>query len=120
MIGELREGRTGRLLIGHLTRANTGATRSIGYLGRTHVDDDEALWFDRCSAVHTLFMRVSIDVVFIDRNGVVLEIAGSVKPWRFWVGRRGASSVLELAAGNAERRGIVPSMNVEAIWRSRS
>ena len=118
--GEVREARTGRLLIARLTRSDSGTARTVGYVGRSFVDDDEGLWFDRCSGIHTLGMRVAIDVVFVDRNGIVLGVADSVKPWRFWVGRRGASSVIELSAGNARRRGITPSTSLEIVWPSRS
>ncbi|HZY99317.1 MAG TPA: DUF192 domain-containing protein [Candidatus Baltobacteraceae bacterium] len=118
MTGELRDARTGRLLVGCLVRADTLITQTIGFLGRTRVDDDEAMWFDSCSGIHTLGMRVAIDVVFVDRDGVVLDVVSSVKPWRFWVGRSGAKSVLELATGNAERCGITPSMHLETRWHS--
>lgn len=120
MIGELYDARTGRLLIGRLTRADSLVTQTVGFLGRSRIDDDEAMWFDRCSAVHTLGMRAEIDVVFVDRGGVVLEVVSGVKPWRFWVARAGASSVVELAAGNARRQGITPSTNLETRWRSRT
>lgn len=120
MIGELYDARTGRLLVARLAGADTLAARTVGFLGRVKVDDDEAIWFDRCSAVHTLGMRVSIDVVFLDFNGVVLDVAADVKPWRFWVGRAGARSVLELAAENARRRGITAGTTLEARWHSRT
>jgi uncharacterized membrane protein (UPF0127 family) len=118
-IGEVREACTGRLLIARLTRADSGASRTIGYLGRVSVDDDEGLWLDRCSGVHTLGMRISIDVVFVDRTGIVLGVEEAVRPWRFWVGRHGARSVIEMAAGNARRRGITPSTSLEILWPSR-
>jgi len=113
VIGELYDARTGRLLLARLVGADTLAARTIGFLGRTNIDGDEAMWFERCSGVHTLGMRVPIDVVFLDRDGVVLDVAAAVKPWRFWVGRSGASTVLELAAGNARRQGITAATKLE-------
>lgn len=120
MTGELYDARTGRLLVARVVRADTLATQTIGLLTRTHIDDDEAMWFDGCSAIHTLGMRVRIDVVFVDRGGAVLDVAEDVRPWRFWVGRAGARSVLELAAGNARRRGITAATPLEVRWHSRT
>lgn len=120
MIGELYDARTGRLLVAHLVGADSLATRTAGFLGRTQIGDDEAMWFDRCSGVHTLGMRVSIDVVFVDRDGVVLDVTSGVNPWRFWVGRTGARAILELAAGNAARQGITAATALEIRWRSRT
>jgi uncharacterized protein len=120
VIGELYEAQTGRLIVARVVGADTLAARTAGFLGRTRIDDDEAMWFDRCSGVHTLAMRVPIDVVLVDRSGVVLDVAEAVKPWRFWVGRTGAHSVLEMAAGNARRRGVTSGTILEMRWRSRT
>lgn len=120
MIGELYEAKTGRLILARLVAADTLAARTAGFLGRTRIEDDEAMWFDRCSGIHTLGMRVPIDVVFVNGGGIVLDVAEAVKPWRFWVGRARAGSVLEVAAGNARRQRITPGTILEMRWRSRT
>jgi hypothetical protein len=55
--------------------------------------------------VHTFFMRFPIDVVFLDRELRTLKVERSLKPWRVAACRR-ARLVLELPAGEAERREI--------------
>ena len=77
--------------------------RTVGLIGRTELGSTDGLWFDRCSSIHTLFMRTPIDVVFIDRNNRVLQVSPNVQPWRLYVGCRGASSIVELAPGSIER-----------------
>jgi uncharacterized protein len=52
-------------------------------------------------------MRFPIDVVFLDRELRVLKVVPSLAPWRMASGR-GARAVLELAAGECERRGVEP------------
>jgi uncharacterized protein len=52
-------------------------------------------------------MRFPIDAVFLDGDGTVVRIAGDLRPWRA-AGRRGARAVLELAAGECERRRLKP------------
>jgi uncharacterized membrane protein (UPF0127 family) len=54
-------------------------------------------------AIHTLFMRFAIDVVFLDRDYVVIKVVENVRPWRF-AGARRAKAVLELPTGSAARR----------------
>lgn len=56
-------------------------------------------------SVHTAFMRFAIDVVFTDRDLKVVKVKSDVHPWRA-VSSRGARHALELAAGEARRRGI--------------
>jgi uncharacterized protein len=60
----------------------------------------EPLCIPRCRSVHTAGMRFAIDVVFLDRDGRVLRVAASVRPWRL-VSCRAAAAVVETAAGEA-------------------
>jgi uncharacterized membrane protein (UPF0127 family) len=76
-----------------------------GLLGRSELPLGEGLLLRRAPAIHTFFMRFAIDVVFVDREFVVIGIESEVAPWRI-VGRRRASAVLELPAGEAVRRGL--------------
>jgi uncharacterized protein len=90
-----------------MTVARSFWQRTVGLIGRRHLGDDEAMLFERCSSIHTLFMSIPIDVLFLDKAGRVMHAVPSVGPWRPFVGCRRASSVVELAAGSIERRGIV-------------
>jgi uncharacterized membrane protein (UPF0127 family) len=71
-----------------------------GLLGRASLDPDEGILLRPASSIHMAFMRFPIDAVFLDRDLVVVGVARDLKPWRA-AARRGAKSVLELAAGAA-------------------
>ena len=79
--------------------------RMKGLLGRRALAEDEGLLLEPASAVHTWFMRFSIDLAFLDRELQVVRIAHEVRPWRFAYARR-SRYVLELPAGAAARRGL--------------
>jgi uncharacterized protein len=81
-------------------------TRMRGLLGRRSLDSDEGILLRPAGSVHTFFMRFAIDVLFLDRELVVVGIEPELRPWRT-AGRRGAKSVVELAAGECARRGVV-------------
>ena len=78
--------------------ADDRATRRKGLLGRDHLDPAAALVLTPCFSVHTAFMQFPIDVVFIDRNGIVLKVVRQMGPWRI-AAAWGAHTVIELAAG---------------------
>ena len=68
-----------------------------------------------CASVHTGFMRQTIDVVYLDRHGVVTGCVAGLKPWRASAAARinertGARlaprHTLELAHGTIARLGI--------------
>ncbi len=70
---------------------------------------DGGLLLTRCTSVHTMFMRFSIDLVYLDSQGVVTRCVPRVKPWRGSVAGPGpARHVLELAPGAIARFGIAP------------
>ncbi len=87
--------------------AATPVTRVKGLLGRRHLPPEEGVLIRPTSAVHTSFMRFAIDVVFLDGDLTVVDVVEELRPWRA-AGRRGAKSVLELAAGEAARRSLRP------------
>ena len=85
--------------------AETALTRMKGLLGRRDLPAGEGILLKPASSVHMAFMRFAIDAVFFDREMRVLKIAADLKPWRA-AGARGSKSVLEIAAGEAARRGL--------------
>ena len=97
----------GRLACERCLVADTPLTRLRGLLARRPLGEGQGLLLRPAAAIHTWFMRAPIDAVFLDRALVVVGVAANVRPWRV-AGRRGARSVLELAAGESLRRAIGP------------
>ena len=85
--------------------ARTALNRLRGLLGRSELPPGEGILLRPAGSIHTAFMRFPIDVVFLDRDLHVLAIEPDVPAWRSR-GRRGATAVLELAAGECARRGL--------------
>jgi uncharacterized membrane protein (UPF0127 family) len=50
-------------------------------------------------------MRFPIDVVFVNRDGLVMRVARQLVPWRVAIAP-GAQAAIELAAGAAQARGV--------------
>lgn len=73
-------------------------TRLRGLLGRSSLPGNEGLLITPCKQIHTVGMRFAIDVVFLDKHGVVVSCVHDLKSSRF-ASARGARHTLELAAG---------------------
>ena len=79
--------------------------RMKGLLGRRDLPAGEGVWIRPTTSIHMAFMRFAIDAVFLDREGVVVKIVPRLQPWRM-ASSRHARSVIELRAGECERRGV--------------
>jgi uncharacterized membrane protein (UPF0127 family) len=99
---ELRNERTGAVLAARVLTAFDSASRKTGLLHQDALPEGSGLVIAPSSAIHTFFMRFSIDVVFVARDGRVVKVRAAVPPWRI-TGALRAYAVVELPAGTLER-----------------
>lgn len=93
--------------IKNIRRAEAFFTRLVGLMGRRKWPSGrEGLFFPRCRSLHTFFTFLKPDLVFVDKNGRILEIIVAAGPWRVFNGPRGSVACLELPRGRAKRLGI--------------
>ena len=97
----------GRIVLERLIIARGFVQRGVGLLGRKGLEPSTGLLIDTFS-IHTFFMRFSLDLLYIDADGVVVKVVRNIAPWRMsWA--RGAQQVIECASG--ELPGYVKSGN---------
>lgn len=77
--------------------------RLIGLLGRGSLAPGEGLLIEPCRSVHTMFMRFTIDVVYVDRAMTVIKTVPDLKPFRASGSLKGAYAVVELPSGTIAR-----------------
>ena len=94
--------------------ADSALSRSRGLLGRRGLAPGTALLIRPSNSIHTMFMRFAIDVVYLDRDDIVVKVVRGMKPNRFSWGTLKAKTVIELASGAAPpeiRPGIKVALN---------
>lgn len=83
----------------HAVVARNFLERARGLIARPPPPAGTGLLIPKCNAVHTFFMRYSIDVIFLDRDLRPVKIVRAVRPWRIFIwGGWKARSALEIAA----------------------
>lgn len=97
--------REGGVVCERLVLARSAPARLRGLLGRSELPRGEGILLRPAGSIHTAFMRFPIDAVFLDRDLTVLRIVRELPAWRA-AGARRAKAVLELPAGESERRGL--------------
>ena len=77
----------------------------------------QGLWISPSRGVHTFAMRFPIDVVYLDRDRVVIHLEEELQPWRVAAIRIHANSVLELPIGTIRESKTVLGDRVDISWQ---
>ena len=88
----------GKILADSLDVADTFAKSLMGLMGKSCLKGRRGLWIKPCQSVHTFWMRFPVDVLFLDKEGIVVHFIESMKPFRISKHVLKARSVLELPA----------------------
>lgn len=88
-----------------LRAARTFRDKAIGYMGARSIEKSCGTIYARGRSLHTLFMRIPVDVCWIGRfdpsnqSWPVVSLDASVAPWRTLFAPRGAVGGIEIAPG---------------------
>ena len=95
-----------KTIVANLLVADNFRTRAQGLIGRSSMDGAEGMWFPNSNWIHTLFMSMPIDVIYLNKKMQVAKLQPGLKPWRFPAPVFRAKSVLEVTEGFIEKNEI--------------
>jgi uncharacterized membrane protein (UPF0127 family) len=90
--------RHGQVIATQLLTAFDSDSRRTGLLKHDSLPEGSALVIAPSNAIHTFFMRFDIDVAFVAKDGRILKVRHTMRPWRMAGALRGFA-VIELPAG---------------------
>lgn len=96
--GSMRLGSTREIILPHIDKTETFLERTRGLLGCKELKDGHGLLIAQCSSIHTFFMKIPIDVAFLDKDNTIVKIKPNLKPYTIAMSL-GAASVLEMMSG---------------------
>lgn len=85
--------------------ADTFFARFVGLQFRLPLRRGHGLLLYPAKGIHTFWMRGAIDVLWLDRNGIVVRVAETLPPWRVRMATTDTFAVLELGAGTVSQFG---------------
>lgn len=97
---------TGEIIAGNVEKADGFWRRLVGFISQSRVRPDDGLWYDNCSAIHTMGMKERIDVVFLDRNHRVIRVERAIPRYRIAIAY-GARAVVELGEATLQGRDLL-------------
>ncbi len=89
----------------HIRKTETLWERTRGLLGCKDLPEGHGLLICPCNSIHTFFMKISLDVVFLNRENIITGLRQNMKPQRFSISPA-AASVLELRVGQIDVAGL--------------
>ncbi len=116
-MSQIRIRSNGKLIADKTEFATSPWKRFRGLMLRSAADfqPGQALVIDPCTSIHMFFMRFPIDVLYLNRENVVVRAQQKIRPWRIGaIYTRGARFVVELPAGTIAESGVT-SGDVVAI-----
>jgi uncharacterized membrane protein (UPF0127 family) len=107
----------GRVVAESVVVADSTGRRLRGLLGKKELPSGHGVLLRPAWSIHTAFMRFPIDVVFLDADQIVIKIVPSLPSFKT-ASCRGAREVVELRAGECERRGL--ALGDRVAWAARA
>lgn len=97
LMGFKRE--NGEVICEQVKLASSIDERMIGLMFKKDMTEYKGLLISPCNSIHTFFMRMNIDVIFLDKDNKVLKVFYDMKPWRLTRIYFRARKVLEMKSG---------------------
>ncbi|MFL0267688.1 DUF192 domain-containing protein [Candidatus Clostridium radicumherbarum] len=86
--------------------ANNFFKRLKGLMFTKELSSDTSMYINRCNQIHTFFMNYDIDVLYLDKNSIIIEINENVKPGKIGKRIKDAVAVVELPGGKASKANL--------------
>jgi len=96
---------TGSILANEGGLADNYLSRLKGLIGKKDMAEGEGLIINPCMMVHSIGMKINIDVLFISKNNEIVHIVENMTPNRISPYIKAAQYVIELPAGQVLRTG---------------
>lgn len=87
------------LIAKQVEMASTFWQKFKGLMFRGELPQESCLVIHKCNSIHTCFMKFPLDVIFLNKQHVVLHLIRDFKPFRFSPIIKDATTVVELASG---------------------
>lgn len=67
-----------------------------------HLPEEKGLYLQPCPSIHTFFMKYPIDVIYLDRENVIVGLQEHLQPNKLGARFPNAASIIELPAGRIQ------------------
>ncbi len=102
----VRNTRSGDLIAGTLLTLSPNFQKTLRHISRHGLPSDCALWISPCHAIYTVGMKYPVDIIFLDKYGVVVKLLRCFPPNCYAESASNTISALELPNNRISESGI--------------
>lgn len=106
---------TGITIADRLIIADNFIHRMIGLLGKKELKEREGIILKPCNSIHTFFMKFPIDVIFLDKDNIVINLIENMIPGKISPIIWKSKSILELPILTIKRTNTLLGHRLEMI-----
>jgi uncharacterized membrane protein (UPF0127 family) len=111
----------GTTVAGYVRVARSFLARGRGLMFVPELAPDSGLLIDPCSSIHMFFMRIPLDVLYVDRDDRVVRAQRNIRPWRIGpVHTKGAKYVIELPVGTIDGSASEPGDQLRIVEHAKN
>lgn len=105
----------GTIIADQVILADTFFSRFVGWMFKQSVHNMEAILLEPCNSIHTFFMRNSIDVIFLDKDNLVIYLKKEMVPYSFTPIFKNACKVIEFKLGTISHFNICAGDKINVL-----
>jgi uncharacterized membrane protein (UPF0127 family) len=91
---------TGQVLLKRVLPAYSFWRRLKGLMFKKSLPPESGVHIKPCQSIHTFFMKMSIDVIYVDKEMTIVGMEHSLPPSQFGKHFKNAHAVIEMGAGS--------------------
>ncbi|MCD8508814.1 MAG: DUF192 domain-containing protein [Bacillus sp. (in: Bacteria)] len=105
----------GKTIATNVGQAYNFFTRLKGLMFTDKLHSGDGLHIKPCPSVHTFFMKYAIDILYLNKENVVVAIDEALAPGKVGKRYKGAHSVVELSVGSVKASETEVGQKIEFI-----
>lgn len=105
----------GDIVVEDVHIADTYWKKFRGLMGNDSLQPGQALLLQGDNWIHCFFMKISIDVLFLDKQGHIVYLKEKMQPWTISPPVWQARGVLECYPGTITRCGLAVGQKIEIV-----
>ena len=103
-----------------LVKSTTFIQKLFGLIPFKSLQQNQVMLIKNCRSIHTFFMQFPIDVIFVDKNDVIVKLKENLKSYKFLCSNFKVKNTYETYAGFIKRYNLKIGDNIRTLFNEKN